>query len=238
MAPASTSPYTDADMPDGTSQGPLLAIRSGVKRYGGRPILNIAHLEIGDGERIELIGSNASGKSTLARILAGQARLTKGRLDWGSSLGRGRIAFLPQSGGLYRDLTLMQNVITIARLYGRKGSIDAYGERILFDLGLLEFLDKKAALLSGGTQKLAALAALIVARPAGLILDEPFAGLDAERATSVRAVLSEGTYPVRFIVVTGHAPMGLFRDGRVITLAGGEIVTRTGAAPQPQEAQP
>ncbi|MEO0981972.1 MAG: ATP-binding cassette domain-containing protein [Pseudomonadota bacterium] len=202
---------------------PILRLSAAVKRYGGRTVLNVDRFEVFEDDRIELIGANASGKSTLTRILAGYGRLSAGDVERAPDLSGRAIGLLPQSGGLYRDLTLMENLVAITRLMGRKGQVHPHSERVLAELDLFDYLDRKAATLSGGIQKLGALAALISARPAGLILDEPFAGLDPAKSQIVADLIKNDAYPFRFIIVTSHKAQDLFPDSRVIQIQDGRI---------------
>ncbi|MEH6409167.1 MAG: ATP-binding cassette domain-containing protein [Hyphomonas sp.] len=221
MEYVSTSPSL-ADQPmDGRDA--LLTLTNAQKRYGSSSIFEIEEFSVFRGDRIELIGANSSGKSTLARVMAGYARLSSGTWSRSPELHTAPVGFLPQSGGLFRDLTLIQNVVAIARLLGRKGEVNAHSERVLFDLDLTAYLDRKASTLSGGIQRLGAMAALIAARPFGLILDEPFAGLDESKTNAVASLLNDPHYTFEFILLTGHGRRNIFEYGRCIRIESGQI---------------
>ena len=208
-----------------SSRKTLISLRGAIKQYGSKEVLRIPQFDVFEGDRIEIIGSNSSGKSTLVRILSGYGLLSKGICARLPSMRYASVGFLPQYGGLFPELSLMQNVVAISRLLGRKGEINPHSERVFSDLELYDFLDQRASSLSGGIQRLGALAAIVAARPRGLILDEPFAGLDDEKFESVRAFLCSNDYTFDFILFTGHAPTGVFESGQTIRIERGEIRT-------------
>ena len=84
-----------------------------------------------------------------------------------------RVGIVPQSAGMYRDLTAGEYLGLVQRLYGR-GSLG----RVVEAFGLGEFLERRMAQLSGGTQRRLSLAAALLGEPEMLLLDEPTAGLD------------------------------------------------------------
>lgn len=207
----------------------LISLRGAVKRYGRRAILNVAELDIGEGDRIQLIGANGSGKSTLARILARHGSPTSGQIAFRGAA-RGPVALLPQSGGFYRQMTLFQNLVAIARLHGRRSELNEYTEHAVTALGLAPYLDRPVVNLSGGMQRLAGIACVFGAQPAALILDEPFAGLDAEKAQRVRDLLQSHTGGFHFLMVLGHQPDDTLGLPRIIRITGGEIAAGTAGA--------
>lgn len=206
-----------------SGETPLLSLRRAVKRYGATQVLRISKFDVFSGDRIEITGTNSSGKSTLVRILSGYGRLSEGTYQRSASLRQSPIGYLPQYGGLFPELTLLQNVSAISRLLGRKSEVNPYSEQVFSDLELYEFLDRKAASLSGGIQRLGALAAIVSARPCGLILDEPFAGLDSSKLDKVRDFLTADRYAFEFILLTGHEASAVFASGRRVHIEQGEI---------------
>ena len=205
----------------------LVSVRDVLKRYGSRKVLRIQRFDIPEGDRIQLLGANASGKSTLARLLAGYGAPTSGRVIR-SGPARWPIGLLTQTGGVYRQLTLLQNLIVIARLHGRRSELNEYTEQAVTDLGLAPFLDRPVITLSGGLQRLSALAAVLCAHPAAIILDEPFAGLDAEKAERVREVIRKRTSAFHFVMVLGHNEDKTLGLDRVVRIESGAIASDAG----------
>ena len=227
MAHVSTS-NSQGDGGSPVESDAIISLRGIQKRYGRKQILDIPEFDIRRSDRIELIGANASGKSTLARLIAGYAKPNRGHILRSAELKTARIGLLRQTGGLYRDLTLMQNIVMIARLFGRRDAITPHSERVISALEIGPYLDRKSGTLSGGLQRLSALAALISARPAALILDEPFAGLDETKVELVRSVLNSDHPKFQFVVVTGHTPQSIFPSSRVVNISEGKVVGTQG----------
>jgi NitT/TauT family transport system ATP-binding protein len=161
---------------------------SGVcKSYGRgrstREVVKDCSLVIEAGQVNVMIGPSGVGKSTLVRLIAGFERPSRGQLSIdGLSItrpGRDRQVVFQESA-LFPWMTTQQNV-----LYGPKArgecsrEVRRQSERLLAKVGLADFHAKYPAQLSGGMQRRAELARALINRPALMILDEPFRGLDA-----------------------------------------------------------
>lgn len=166
-----------------TEETTLLSLRDVVKSYGTQKVLEIDDLKIQRGQSIALFGGNASGKSTLMRILCGISIVDRGEVFRHPRLERRHLGYLPQSGGLYGDLTLRENLRLRRRLYGLI-HFPPEGLWYVDELGLDRFLDRQVSQLSGGYQRLAALATMLHSEPRWLLMDEPLSGVD-QRATEV-----------------------------------------------------
>jgi NitT/TauT family transport system ATP-binding protein len=146
----------------------------------GRLALGLLDLEVERGELLAVLGPSGCGKSTLLRILAGLLEPTGGevRLDGQPPLAARRrraLGWLAQDDGLLPWRTVADNVGLPLRLAGRpRGPVQPLLERV----GLAEFAGHYPHQLSGGMRQRAALARALVAEPALLLLDEPFAHLD------------------------------------------------------------
>ncbi|MGD9959257.1 ATP-binding cassette domain-containing protein [Nocardioides sp.] len=155
------------------------------KAYRRFIALNGVSLEFGPGITC-LLGRNGAGKSTLVRQLVGIEQPTSGSVRWelDDTLVSGRAGFavigwLPQAFGFPPGLSVREFVAYAAWL--KEFPREQTGERVaevVAQVGLAGASDKRLGDLSGGMLRRAGLAAAIVHRPAGLILDEPTAGLD------------------------------------------------------------
>ncbi len=143
-------------------------------------------LEIKKGEMVALIGRNGAGKTTLLKSIMGVNKLTKGsiifenlNLDNYASHSRAAlgIGYMPEDRGLIPELTVEENILlpswTLKQLDGNERLSLVY--KIMPELK--EMSDRKALLLSGGQQKMAALGRALVAGTQLLLLDEPFEGV-------------------------------------------------------------
>lgn len=160
---------------------PVLHARGLVKTFGGVVALNGLHLQVGRGEVMALVGRNGAGKTTAMRILLGLTRADAGTAhilgkDWweAGAVDRQRVAYVSQQGQPPGWMTLGEMGRMSARFFAR------------WDSGLARELagrwevpwNRPLGRLSGGHQRLAALAWALATRAEVLLLDEPAAGLD------------------------------------------------------------
>ncbi|MBO9362724.1 MAG: ABC transporter ATP-binding protein [Thermoflexus sp.] len=156
-------------------------------------------LALQPGEFVCLVGPSGCGKTTLLRILAGLLRPTQGEIRWMGQPLQGpdrRIGIVFQRDSLLPWRTAMENVRLPLELNGQSGpEADRRARALLGQAGLEGFEDAYPRELSGGMQHRVALARALAADPEILLLDEPFATLDAltrERLNEVLLALWEG----------------------------------------------
>ncbi len=152
------------------------------------PVLNDVSMEIASGRMAGLIGRNGAGKTTLMRSIMGLLPLQKGSIfldeaDLASVPAHRRsrhgIGFMPEDRRLIPDLSVEENVLLPAWAAGLADT-DAQ-ERLVWTYARMpevqQFAERKASLLSGGQQKLVALARSLIIGRRLLLLDEPFEGV-------------------------------------------------------------
>src|SRR5690348_3352192 len=207
------------------------------KTFGAQVVLAGLDLEVPAGSLTAILGPSGSGKTTLLRLLAGFERADTGTIGIGGVLVDGpgaylpperrRIGYVPQEGSLFPHLTVAGNVGfgLAARKHGagqrRGGKVD----RLLETVGLAGYGRRYPHQLSGGQQQRVALARALAIEPAVVLLDEPFASLDAHLRASVRADVQEifrraGTTAV---LVTHDQDKALSVADRVAALRDGRI---------------
>jgi ABC-type multidrug transport system ATPase subunit len=153
-------------------------------RFGRVTALALPALDLEAGERLGVHGPNGSGKSTLLRVLAGLQRLTAGHLEGVPP--RGRAVLVHQRPAMLRG-DARRNVAYALRLHGHPV---AEADGLLERLGAAHLGGRAATALSGGEQRRVALARALAVRPALLLLDEPYADLDAAGIAAVDAALA------------------------------------------------
>jgi len=177
------------------SAGPADLAASGLhKTFGPHHVLTGLDLKVAAGTMTAVLGPSGSGKTTLLRILAGFERPDRGSVTIGGvtvdddrrhvPADRRRIGYVSQEGSLFPHLTVAANVgfgLPRRQRRGRRVS------DLLDAVALTGLARRYPHELSGGQQQRAALARALAVTPRVMLLDEPFASLDANLRASVRA---------------------------------------------------
>jgi iron(III) transport system ATP-binding protein len=210
------------------------------KSYGGQRVLSGLDLAVGAGSFTSILGPSGSGKTTLLRVVAGFERADGGSVRLGAEVvdgdgrfigpDRRRIGFVPQDGSLFPHLSVVQNVgFGLPRR-------ERHGKKVLqlLDMVGLGGLEKRYPhQLSGGQQQRVALARALAIEPSLVLLDEPFASLDASLRVAlrqdVRRVLKKAGATV--VLVTHDQDEALSLADQVAVLRDG----RVGQCDTPQE---
>ena len=156
----------------------MLRIRNLAVGYGGEPALEALDLDVNAGEFVSLVGPSGSGKTSILRAVTRLVRPQTGTIELDVSIGD--VGFLFQDDALLPWRTVRQNVGLGLRIRGLPPA--AAGEKAshwLSLLGLDQFGDRYPGQLSGGQRKRAAIAQVLALQPRLLLMDEPFASLDA-----------------------------------------------------------
>ena len=176
-----------------------------VKRFDAIVALDGLDLTASHGQVLALLGPNGAGKTTLVRVLATLLRADAGRarvldLDIERDAGRlrERIGLAGQYAAVDENLTGLENLTLVGRLYGmRRSAAKVRGRELLERFELTEAANRPTKTYSGGMRRRLDLAAALVARPPVLFLDEPTTGLDPRSRLALWAVIeglvAEGT---------------------------------------------
>jgi heme exporter protein A len=211
-----------------SSDGILLQATGLVRAFGATRVLRGLDLSLTAGETLVVVGPNGAGKTTLLRCLAGLMRPTAGEvrvlgraLRGGDPEARRPLGLVSHQSLLYDDLTVRENLLVTARLYGLADP-GAAADRALDSVGLGPRADESPRLLSRGLLQRAAIARALLHDPRVVLLDEPFTGLDAPGADRLRALLGERVAGGRALVlVTHHLAEAWALATRVAALVGG-----------------
>ncbi|QJT05208.1 ABC transporter ATP-binding protein [Streptomyces asoensis] len=166
----------------------LISAQGLVKRYGDSLAVDDIHFEVRAGEVFSLLGPNGAGKSSTMRMLCGTSTPSGGSLRIlgmnpvkdGPAI-RARLGVVPQKDSLDRELTVLENLTTYARLFGM--SRRAARNRSMELLEFVRLTDRAKDLidsLSGGMMRRLAIARALVNEPDIVLLDEPTTGLDPQ----------------------------------------------------------
>jgi branched-chain amino acid transport system ATP-binding protein len=216
----------------------LLEVDGLSKRFGGLVVLDGVSLAVEQGRIHGVIGPNGAGKTTLFNIINGIYRATAGRVVFKgrditnrkvhriAALGLGRTF---QVARVFAEMTLLENLLVAAVPY-RLPRAEAQCRALeLLELAQLDHLrDQPAIEVSGGQQKLLEFARTLMARPALVLLDEPFSGISPaliERLIEMVGALNRerGT---TFLLISHEIPEVAALCELVTVLAGGKVVAR------------
>jgi iron(III) transport system ATP-binding protein len=203
--------------------------------YGEAHALRGVSLDIAPGEVLCLLGPSGCGKTTLLRVAAGIEKPSSGRVLINDREVAGPERFVPpeqrgvglmfQDFALFPHLTILDNVA-----FGLKALPAAEAKReamlVLARFGLEHTANDYPHILSGGQQQRVALARAIVPRPAVMLMDEPFSGLDVQLRDSVQeetlALLRETR--ATSMIVTHHPEEAMRLGDRIAVMHAGRIV--------------
>lgn len=204
-------------------------------RYGGTasapPVVSDLSLEIEPGEFFVIVGPSGCGKSTLLRLVAGFLRPTAGQVTAGGDLVTGpapdrAMVFQSIDGPLLEWLTVRQNVAFGLKLQAKRGGEPfrpAVVDHWLKVVGLSDAADKLPRQLSGGMKQRVQIARILAVNPDVVLMDEPFAALDAQTRRLLQRQVSElwqaeggtviyVTHDIREAVLLGQR-IGVMRAG-------------------------
>lgn len=211
------------------------------KRYGkgdaSVAALGPMSLTVAIGELICIVGASGCGKSTLLSLIAGLDRPSTGSLQTGGH----RVAMMFQEPALFPWLTAAENVELALRTQGmRRRQRRARARELLETVGLSDFADKRPHQLSGGMQQRVALARALAQDAEVLLMDEPFAALDALTRDRLQAELERITLSrnLTVVFVTHNVREAVRLGDRVVVLSDrpGVIVEQFGVAlPRPRD---
>jgi ABC-2 type transport system ATP-binding protein len=181
------------------SDAPAIEVSGLVKRYDHVVALDGLDLTASHGQVLGLLGPNGAGKTTLVRVLttllkadAGEARVLGVDVRRDAARLRERIGLAGQYAAVDENLTGLENLTMVGRLYGAsRKSAKARGRELLARFELSEAGNRPTKTYSGGMHRRLDLAAALVAEPPVLFLDEPTTGLDPRSRLSLWEVIED-----------------------------------------------
>src|SRR6202011_5817294 len=213
--PRAPRPKTNgATAPRPTPRAGYLAVHSVEKSFGTRQVVRGVSIYVRRGEAVGLLGPNGAGKTTVFYMITGLIKADRGtiELDGHNVTGmpmyrRARlgIGYLPQEASIFRGLSVEQNIRAVLEVVepdkrNREEQLDALLEEFHID-----HLRKASAMsLSGGERRRCEIARALASRPAFMLLDEPFTGVDPIAVGDLQALVRPLTSLGIGVLITDH----------------------------------
>jgi ABC-2 type transport system ATP-binding protein len=204
LGPVST-PATSAQPPEVEDSDAAIVARGITKSFGEVHALRGIDIDVTRGTVLGLLGPNGAGKTTFVRVLTtllkpdgGSARVAGLDVLTDAAALRANIGLAGQYAAVDENLTGLENLTMVGRLYGRpRAAAKARGRELLGRFDLLEAANRPVKTYSGGMRRRLDLAAALVTRPPVLFLDEPTTGLDPRSRLGlwevIEGLVAEGT---------------------------------------------
>lgn len=200
----------------------MIEARTLQRRFGDLTAVEDVSFSVDDGEVVGLLGANGAGKTTTIRMLIGLDAPTSGDARLGGEIpsrrARRRLGYVPQSLGLYSDLTVEQNVTFIAGAFGVPP--------IELPPVLGSVADRLVGHLALGLQRQLAFVCALQHRPDVLVLDEPTSGVEPLGASllwdRIRVEANRGAG----VLVSTHSMQEARQCDRLLLMDSGRIVAR------------
>ncbi|MEM8572894.1 MAG: LPS export ABC transporter ATP-binding protein [Pseudomonadota bacterium] len=197
-----------------TGEAGSLVVAGLRKSYRGRTVVSDAGLTLRRGEAVGLLGPNGAGKTTIFYMITGLVLPDAGliHLD-GQDIthlpmyqrARLGIGYLPQEASIFRGMTVAENIMAVLELVEpdatkRKDELDA----LLEEFSIAKSRDTPSIALSGGERRRCEIARALASRPAYMLLDEPFAGVDPIAVGDIRTLVRHLTTRGIGVLITDH----------------------------------
>ncbi|HSD52652.1 MAG TPA: LPS export ABC transporter ATP-binding protein [Burkholderiales bacterium] len=169
------------------------------KRYKKRIVVHDVSIEVSSGEVVGLLGPNGAGKTTCfymilglvaadgGRIYIDEREITRLPIHRRARLG---LSYLPQEASVFRRLTVQENIRAVLELMDLpEADVGSRLDKLLEELHIAHLRDATALSLSGGERRRVEIARALGTRPAFILLDEPFAGVDPIAVLDIQRII-------------------------------------------------
>ena len=186
----------------------IIQVQNLVKRYGDVMAVDHLSFEVERGEIFGLLGPNGAGKTTTIRVIMDILKPDAGNVTvLGQSPGqmKGRVGYLPEERGLYRNLKVLDTLVYLAELKGvSRPTAQKRATALLERIQLGDWANRKVRDLSQGMQQRLQFAASLIHDPEVIFLDEPFQGLDPVNAERIKDFIADLYGEGKTIVLSTH----------------------------------
>lgn len=211
---------------------PIIQVKNLTKTFGDKTVVDKLDMQIEPGQLYGFLGPNGSGKTTAIRMMCGLVPPTSGE---GHCLGfdiarqadriKPLLGYMTQHFSLYKDLTVRENLLFVARLYGLSNvnaRVDELVEQFAFNTEGRE--TQRVGTMSGGWKQRLALACAMAHRPRILLLDEPTAGVDPKAREAFWDILQDIAASGVSVLVSTHYMDEAMRSNRIAYMLYGRLL--------------
>ena len=186
-----------------------------VKRYKSRTVVDGVSFDVNSGEVVGLLGPNGAGKTTSFYMVVGlvqsdaghihinETELTQLPVHQRAQMG---IGYLPQEASIFRKLSVADNIMAILEVQKQLSNTERHQqlEQLLEDLQITHIRDSLGLSLSGGERRRVEIARALASRPAFILLDEPFAGVDPISVKDIQQIVTHLIERNIGVLITDH----------------------------------
>ena len=191
-----------------------LAVHGVEKSFGGRKVVKGASLYVRRGEAVGLLGPNGAGKTTVFYMITGLIPADRGSIELDGydvtrlpmyQRARLGIGYLPQEASIFRGLSVEDNIRAVLEMVEpdrrkRERELTA----LLEEFNIARLRKTPSIALSGGERRRVEIARALATRPAYMLLDEPFAGIDPIAVGDIQALVRHLTQRGIGVLITDH----------------------------------
>ena len=191
-----------------------LAVHGIEKSFGGRKVVKGASLYVRRGEAVGLLGPNGAGKTTVFYMITGLIKADRGRIELDGhditrlpmyQRARLGIGYLPQEASIFRGLNVEDNIRAVLEVVEpNKKKREQELDQLLEEFNIARVRRTPSIALSGGERRRVEIARSLATRPAYMLLDEPFAGIDPIALGDIQALVRHLTQRGIGVLVTDH----------------------------------
>jgi len=208
----------------------MIHVHDITKNFGSMTVLDNVNFSVKGGEFLTIVGPNGAGKTTLIKIMATLVNATGGTVEIGGfnvkkspEKVRGIIGVISHNTYLYNELTAGENLKFFEKMYAIPDS-DKRVDEVLGETGLSDRKHDRVGTFSRGMKQRLSIARAILHKPAVLLLDEPYTGLDQQASASLESVLDSLTGSgITTIMISHDLKRGLALADQVMIMASGTV---------------
>ena len=208
----------------------MIRVHNLTKKFGNKTVFTDINFSVKNGDFLTIVGPNGAGKTTLLKIMATLVKATEGTVEiegfdikQSPEKVRGIIGVISHNTYLYSELTAVENLKFFGKMYAVP-EIDTRLDDALEQTGLEHRKDDRVGTFSRGMKQRLSIARAILHKPAVLLLDEPYTGLDQQASASLESVLNSLTGSgITTIMISHDLKRSLALSDQVMILASGTV---------------